>query len=361
MPALIIIFLLLYFGANTWIFVALWQEMSSFPLIAKIIVAVCHCFLAFGFPILHLLRHKMLSPTLMHALYISSSTWLVYILYMTLALILFALLRLFGLHILHGFWYCFAATALLLIAGNINYNQLKIRKIEISTEKQIGQSAPFRIVAVSDLHLGYGIGKTRLSKFVDAINEQNPDLIIIGGDLIDMSMTPVWQEKMHEELNRLRAAHGIVMVPGNHEYISNISEVERFLKETDIVLLRDSVMTLSNGMQIVGHDDKSNRQRRSVPILLSAATPEKFTIFVDHQPENDVVEQVSRSVDFAFFGHTHNGQFFPINLITRAMYRYSYGEKELNRAKIYTSSGLGLWGAPVRIGSKSEIVVVEVK
>lgn len=100
------------------------------------------------------------------------------------------------------------------------------------------------------------------------INAQHPDLILISGDLIDNSVVPLYTENMAEELANLKAPMGIYMVLGNHEYISGIDESIRYIKSTQIQLLRDSVVTLPNGIQLIGRDDRHNRKRHSLQELM---------------------------------------------------------------------------------------------
>ena len=106
------------------------------------------------------------------------------------------------------------------------------------------------------------------------------------------------------------------MVPGNHEYISGIDESVRFLKDTPIQLLRDSVVTLPNGVQIIGRDDRSNRSRHSLPTLLKQADRSKPIILLDNQPYN-LAKTDSLGIDLQFSGHTHHGQIWPISWVTR--------------------------------------------
>ena len=127
----------------------------------------------------------------------------------------------------HGFYYALGATCCLLLYGYYNYRHPQVNKIDVSLDKPI-EGNGINIVAVSDVHLGYGTGKAMLKEYVDMINAQHPDLILIGGDLIDNSLTPLYKENMAEELAQLKAPLGIYMVPGNHEYISGIDESVRF-------------------------------------------------------------------------------------------------------------------------------------
>lgn len=190
------------------------------------------------------------------------------------------------------------------------------------------------------------------------INEQNPDMILIGGDLIDNSVVPLYAENMAEELSKLRAPLGIYMVPGNHEYISGIKESIRFIENTPITLLRDSVLTLPNGMQLIGRDDRSNKSRRSLQDLMKKVEKDKPILLLDHQPYG-LTESEAAGIDLQFSGHTHRGQVWPMSLVTDYLYEQSHGYRQWGNSHIYVSSGLSLWGPPFRIGTESEMVVFQ--
>ena len=189
------------------------------------------------------------------------------------------------------------------------------------------------------------------------INEQKPDLILIGGDLIDNSVVPLYTEKMSEELSELKAPMGIYMVPGNHEYISGIDESARFIKSTPIQLLIDSVVTLPNGI-LIGRDDRHNPSRRSLQELMENIDKSRPIILLDHQPYN-LTDAEAAGIDLQFSGHTHHGQVWPMSLVTDYIYEQSHGYRQWGDTHIYVSSGLSLWGPPFRIGTESEMVVFE--
>ena len=240
-----------------------------------------------------------------------------------------------------------------------NYRHPKTNAVDITINKPYeNNSQPIKIVAVSDIHLGYGTGKSALKKYVDMINEQKPDLILIGGDLIDNSVVPLYTEKMSEELSELKAPMGIYMVPGNHEYISGIDESARFIKSTPIQLLIDSVVTLPNGIQLIGRDDRHNPSRRSLQELMENIDKSRPIILLDHQPYN-LTDAEAAGIDLQFSGHTHHGQVWPMSLVTDYIYEQSHGYRQWGDTHIYVSSGLSLWGPPFRIGTESEMVVFE--
>ena len=199
-----------------------------------------------------------------------------------------------------------------------------------------------------------------MRKYVELINSQNPDLILIAGDLIDNSVRPLLHEPYAEVLSYLKAPMGIYMVPGNHEYISGIGECMDFLDRTSVTLLRDSVVTLSGGIQIVGRDDFSNHRRKSLEDLLASTDRTQPVIVLDHQPYN-LSEVNSLGVDFQISGHTHHGQLWPLNLVTDHIFEQSHGYRKLSHSHIWVSSGLSLWGPPFRIGTDSDIAIFDLK
>ena len=161
---------------------------------------------------------------------------------------------------------------------------------------------------------------------------------------------------MQDELSRLKAPLGILMAPGNHDYFSNIEEVEQFLALTSITLLRDSVVTLENGIQVIGRDDRRQRDRESLDKLVRQTDPSKPILLIDHQPY-DLERTVDAGIDLQFSGHTHHGQVWPLTYLTDYLFELSYGYEKRENTHLYVSSGLSLWGPPYRIGTDSEIVV----
>ena len=182
-------------------------------------------------------------------------------------------------------------------------------------------------------------------------------MIFICGDLIDNSIVPVKNQQMDAELALLNARYGVYMVPGNHEYISGITECKQFLVRTPVHVLQDTVVTLPNGIQIVGRDDRSVRSRKDLAQLTLNVNAEQPVIVLDHQPV-ELSENVEAKVDLLLCGHTHNGQVWPIKWLTGRMFEISYGYEKRNQTHIYVTSGLSLWGPPFRIGTQSEMVVI---
>ena len=276
---------------------------------------------------------------LSHLFHQIGTGWLVFTLYMVAALLLFDLLRLFNIPYRQGFWIAFVLVVSVLGYGYYKYKHPKTKVINIVINKPFNKGKPLTVVAVSDIHLGQGTMKKDLQQYVELINAQRPDLILIG-----------------EELNRLDAPMGIYMVPGNHDYYTGIEACEVFLARTSIKLLRDEVVTLPSGLQLIGRDDRTNPRCLLFDRLMQQVNKEKPSILLKHQPVH-LEEAIQSGIDLQFSGHTHDGQVWPLNLVTKQLFQQSVGYEEWDKSHIYVSSGLSLWGPPFRIGTESELVV----
>ena len=255
-----------------------------------------------------------------------------------------------------GNWVTVAAItgllATIFVCGNLNYYH-KVR-VPLLLESKKLLPKEYRIVMLSDLHLGYHNSRSDLAHWVDLINREQPDLILIAGDIIDISVRPLLEEKMAEEFHRLKAP--VYACLGNHEYYSGKPKVQQFYRDANIHLLNDSTTEIDNAIVIIGRDDRTNRHRKELHELASLADKSKYTILLDHQPY-DLNQAEEAGVDFQLSGHTHRGQVWPISWITDAVYERSWGHHQRGNTQYYVSSGLGIWGGKFRIGTQSEYVV----
>ena len=238
------------------------------------------------------------------------------------------------------------------VGGNIKYRHKVRVPLQLTTDKPIGKE--YKIVMVSDLHIGYHNRRAELARWIDLINAEQPDFILVAGDIIDMSMRPITEEKMAEEFRRLTAP--VYACLGNHEYYSRVPAARQFYAEAGIRLLKDEAVMVDSVITIVGRDDRTNRERNPLDKVVSNAPYSTYTIVLDHQPyELERAEQAK--VDFQLSGHTHRGQVWPISWITDAIYECSHGSWQRGNTHFYVSSGLGIWGGKFRIGTQSEYVV----
>lgn len=350
--------LALYLGGNIYLFARLWQLVATQPLWLRVAMALLFIIAALSLFVSFALRNAEVNPTITQSLFRIGSAWLVFLLYTTILLIIADVTRLIFPSLQHGTLYALGATTLLLIYGYINYQNPHIEHIEVTTTKPM-QAERYRIVMASDIHLGYGTTRNDLARYVELINKQKGDVLVIVGDLIDNSLKPVIEENMCEEFQHIEAPDGIFLAPGNHEYISNMSAVEEYLSKSNIRLLRDSVVSLAN-INIIGRDDRSNHHRAELENLLAKCDTSHPTILLDHQPYS-IAESAQHGIDIHLSGHTHRGQIWPLSWLTDAIYEQSHGYRTWEECHTIVSSGLSLWGPPFRIGTQSELWVIDIK
>ena len=233
--------------------------------------------------------------------------------------------------------------------------------LELKSAKPLPKE--YKVVMASDLHLGYHNPRKELARWVDMINAEHPDFILIAGDIIDGSMRPLIEEQMAEEFHRLAAP--VYACLGNHEYYAGHPEAQQFYKDAGIHLLIDEAEVIDSAIVIVGRDDRTNMRRKPVKDLVADASSlfalhsSPFTIIMDHQPYN-LDRSEAAGVDFQLSGHTHRGQVWPISWITDHIYECSWGSHQRGNTQYYVSSGLGIWGGKFRIGTQSEYVVATI-
>lgn len=268
----------------------------------------------------------------------------------------------------------FAGTGILLVAAVCAYGFWKFENpqvtyllwkpetrelVQISNQPKL--AAKMRIVATADWHLGTRINRARTEKFVRLVNAQNPDLVVIAGDLIDGRIEPVEAAHSDEAMRKIRAPLGVFSVLGNHEYFGNLPREKAFFKRAGVRLLQDKSVLIDNGtgtqVRLVGRDDATNRFRAPLKNLLAGAGSDAPVFVLDHQPKG-AAEAADAGADFVFSGHTHAGQVWPGTWLVGLFNAYVHGIWRQRETLGYVSSGLGLWHIPYRIGSQSELVVI---
>ncbi len=222
----------------------------------------------------------------------------------------------------------------------------------------------FRIVQLTDLHIGPTLGKDWLESVVLATNAQNPDIIAITGDLVDGSVAEL--AKHVAPLAQLRAKHGVFFVTGNHEYYSGADEWIDYLRSLGITVLRNERIAISEGegsFDLAGVDDfASARFPGHGPDIASALKDRDTTrevILLAHQPKQIFLAE-KHGVGLQISGHTHGGQIYPWKFAVKLDQPHIAGLERRGETQIYTSRGTGYWGPPMRVGVPSEIAVLEI-
>lgn len=353
-----IIFMLLPLLGNVYVLWHVWRILPL-PTWAKVVVVTVMLF-AFLLLFVGFSRHIHLSMPLATVVYEIGTSWLFIILYLFMAFLLLDIGRLVHLvptTFLKNSWAgtltVAGAMLIIFIYGNIHYHHKVRQPLTLTTEKTLARK--MKVVMLSDLHLGYHNRRSELAKWVNMINEEKADLILVAGDIIDKNMQPLEEQEMEKEFLRLNAP--VVACLGNHEYYGGESNALLFYQKADITLLRDSVVTMGD-LCIIGRDDRSH-PRKTLGELMNGVDRTKYLIVLDHQPFQ-LEEAEQNGIDFQLSGHTHHGQVWPISWITERIYECAFGEWQRGNTRYYVTSGMGIWGGKFRIGTRSEYVVAEI-
>lgn len=264
-----------------------------------------------------------------------------------------------------SFCVLFAFINLQLFFGYENFLYPEILKFDFSFNKPKNQDQKpvktYKMLVVSDIHLGYIVDEKILEKYVSLINKEQPDIIVIDGDLVDYDLRPLIAGKMDQQLRKLKAPKGVYFVPGNHEYKFNPEVKLDWIAGCGITVLKDSVANIDNQLFLIGRDDRSNEDKRKpIEELMKHVDLTRPCIFLAHQPA-DIRDAYKYDIPLAICGHTHRGQVWPMSLFVHVFYTNGYGMQLKGKSTSYTTSGLGLSGFPLRIGSHSEIAIFNIK
>jgi predicted MPP superfamily phosphohydrolase len=253
----------------------------------------------------------------------------------------------------------------LLAYGTWNARNPVVREYNITVPKSAGKVNKLNIVMISDIHLGSIISNERLEKMVDDINSLKPDAVFIAGDIIDSNIGPFLKENMGDTLRKIHAPLGVYASPGNHDYMGgNLDTLVESLNKAGIRMLADETLRVGDSFYVVGRNDASGSRysgqpRKDINELLAGVDKDLPIILLDHQPiELDKAE--ASGADIQFSGHTHRGQLYPNQFITGRIFELDWGYLKKGRLNAIVSAGIGTWGPPIRIGSRSEIVNVKV-
>ncbi|MDT8899910.1 metallophosphoesterase [Anaeroselena agilis] len=259
-----------------------------------------------------------------------------------------------------------ALVAVLLAYGSWNARNPRVATYDVTIAKPAAGLAELRVVMVSDIHLGPIVGYERLKGLVAAINDQQPDLVLMPGDIIDENVTYFVERKMSEPFRALKPRFGVWAVFGNHEYISGkAEEVAARLREAGITVLRDEYVKVGDSFYIVGRDDRRSAQfggraRHELAMVMAGVDRRLPILLMDHQPY-DLEEAAVQGVDLQLSGHTHVGQMFPNSFVTGRMFEVDWGYLRKGAYQVIVSSGFGTWGPPIRIGNRPEIVAIKIR
>jgi predicted MPP superfamily phosphohydrolase len=370
-----LIVLTIYSLANIYIYFKIYNALPA--LRENRLIFTVTFFLVAGIFIIAKILESRHSSLITDSLNIIGGFWLAFMLYGFLFFlvsdIIFLILKIPGVLNAHNipvyrkwsFIVTLALSALMIGGGFINALLPVVKEYNITIDKPAGNKKSLRVAAVSDIHLGSTIRKRSIRKLSAILKDLHPDVVFLLGDIVDGEIGPVLRGDL---LNYFVCPHckdGLFAITGNHEFIGGADRTIPYIESKGIRLLKDEVVTIEGGIQIIGRIDRDSRRfygkdRMPLDSLMAKVDTTRPVILLDHQPFH-LNEVASSGVDLELSGHTHNGQMWPLNYITKAVYELSYGYLKKGKTHFIVSSGYGLWGPRVRSGSRSEVLLINIK
>lgn len=266
-----------------------------------------------------------------------------------------------------------AVTALILGYAYFNMHHVVATRYTVATEKEIRPEG-YRIIFISDLHFATTMDKKRLAAYCGRIEEEKPDLVVLGGDIVDERSSAQEVRDAFGALGQISSTFGTYYVYGNHDkgrYARNrdftTEQLTDMIQNSKVSILQDETIILNEELTITGRKDRSDasldQNPRALPgVLLEQVSKESYHIIADHQPRG-MQENAQAGYDLMLSGHTHAGQMWPVGLITELFDRdtVNYGQKSFGNLELIVSSGIAGWGYPLRTGRHSEYVVLQVR
>jgi Predicted phosphohydrolases len=364
------IFILIYVAGNYYVGLRFFQSLKNLIEPYSLLYWTCYSLLATSFFASRLGKrfylgyiNDLISVTgdyWLAAVYYSFLMWIVIDILHHLIYLIFSTTQIIQYPSFYLGFLVLSLVFLLLIYGTWNANHPQVVHYDITIKKRVQNLSEIHAVMVSDIHLGLVVDNDRLDAMVNRINELDPDIVLLVGDTIDEDVRLFANNKMPEILKKIRSKYGVYAVLGNHEYISGNSELAvKYLQQAGINVLVDECIKINNQFYIIGRDDRmagrmSGKSRLELSSFIEEIDSNLPIILLDHQPIN-LEEGQRNGIDLQLSGHTHNGQFFPNNLIAKHIFENSWGYLRKGEYQVVVSSGFGTWGPPIRIGSNSEI------
>lgn len=371
----IIISTLIFGSLNYYIGLRGWQKVGSLiPYINSKVYWGIFWLIALSF-ILARLGEKFLPDSVENYLVFIGDYWMAAMMYFLILLPLVDLIRFGGRRIAYFksggraiafFQNYYGVLVFLLMIGLLIYGtwsaqNIKLAHYDIDINKKAGTLKELHVVMMSDSHLGNIVDNKRLEKMVEKINEQNPDIVLMAGDIVDEKVDPFINQGMGETMKKIQSKYGVYAITGNHEfYGGDVEKIVKVLEESGVKFLRDDFVKVADSFYVVGREDISiesyyKKKRKSLNEILDGSDNALPVIMMDHNPR-DLKEPQENGVDLQLSGHTHRGQMFPNQYFTKMLYEIDWGHLKKDNYNIIVSSGIGTWGPPIRIGNSSELV-----
>ncbi len=273
-----------------------------------------------------------------------------------------------------------ACAVLVCVYGGINARNIRVTDYSVSVNKKCEGLDELNVVLIADLHLGYSIGVRQVEKMVDKINEQKPDIVIVAGDIFDNSYDSLDDPQgIKNEFRRIESKYGVYGTMGNHDIEEKIlmgftfswgespalsEQMKDFVSDCGIKILYDESVLIDNKFYLVGRRDRDkpgteDGSRAEIGELTKDIDKSKPVFVIAHEPD-ELQETADAGADIDFSGHTHDGQLFPLTVIVRAIWENPCGVLGKDDMTSVVTSGVGVYGPFMRVGTKAEICNIKV-
>jgi len=251
-----------------------------------------------------------------------------------------------------------ALPALFVVYGAVNHRVLRAKEYRFEIARRSSAARELTIVFMADLHFRGMTSDRFLDDLVAKVNAQHPDIVLVGGDILEGDRRGEDTGRYERAFRRMTSKYGTYAVPGNHEGYARTTG-GGFLERAGIRMLSDEAVPIDRAFTLIGRRDQRARSRTPVARLVAAAPSDLPIVLLVHRP-SEFDEAVRSGVAIQLSGHTHDGQLFPANLITRREYPLSRGHLVKGGTHFFVTSGVQGWGPPVRTVGASEILVLRV-
>lgn len=361
-----------YLIPNLYLFIRLKQAFEGQK--SRIFFSLLFIFFAALFPLNEIFEHHLDYNTLKYSFIVGFyavplllSAFSLYLI-IDLLILINRLPKLISVDVLRSFKFrriVFIVVALisvsLLVFGIYNYNHSRISAYEIDVPAKDGNPGEFKIAMAADLHLGEQTTYDFVHQFVEKIEAEKPDILVLAGDIIESDVQTPKIKKITEQFKQIKTKYGVYAVEGNHDrYRSYNLNKQKFFSDAEIKVLHDTIVNIAGKISLAGRRDRSSRNRLSVDELLAMQTKNLPLVLADHQPYN-LDKAYNANVDIQLSGHTHYGQMLPLNFVIAAMYELSWGYEKIKNTHFFVTCGAQGWGPPVKTAGYSEIMIINLK
>ncbi len=352
---------------------------------------VVYVFLALSIVIAFFLPHS----DFQRFLKLISNYWLGILLYIMLTVVVADLLRLIlkrlnfphkkklfsrGGHAVVG-TICFCVICAFSLVGIFTARHTVVTQQDITIEKDGGKLDSLHVVLIADLHLGYSIGNDHMKQMVDKINALDPDVVLVAGDIFDNEYEAVKDpDQVAKTLSRIKSKYGVYATYGNHDIEEPIlagftfggknkkkesdPRMDAFMQRAGFTLLQEKGVWIDDSVYLYGRPDyerpgRGITERKTPKQITKGIDKSKPILVLEHEPRQ-LQELADAGVDAQLCGHTHDGQMFPGNLLTGLMWENSYGYMKKAGMHSIVTSGVGIFGPDMRVGTKSEIYDIHI-